>query len=710
MKNTINRIAASLLMIAHISAFAQEVIPQDVLKLGKAANTTTEKRIIFNKGLGATNPEIKWNNTTGSFQSCIAGVCNDLGSGGSGGGAGENFTQFGTAESGIGTWAAYNDGLTNTIPVDCNGGVVDPGWTYVVSADTSLQKLNNFLLTKPASNVQGHGARLPFTIENSARGYKIQASGTMKKASGTYAEAMLPTKADLILYFYDVTNGKLIHPEGDFNINPATGRFTASFQASIDSSSYRMCIHQSTASTQAYAVRFDEVVIGRNPVDLGPVVSDWENFTPTGTWITNTTYTGRFKRIGDTALIQIGWATSGAPTAVSLNLGYSAVCTVDRTKLSTGDNQVFSNSKAVESGGSAHLGQVNLLPSDLVQPVAFSSAFPLVDVAMTDAYPFTWGAGDFGSAEFTIPCTGWSTAFTSAKALPSGRTLAASVYLSGAQNTTNGVLAKVLLDTVEYDTAGMFDLANNRIKIPESGKWDVCGQSSFAVNAVGVRVSGTVTAAGQIAVAGAPGSGTYGIGAPACKNGVPLNAGDYIELTALQDSGSTIALTSDRAYTYLSVKKSVDGAVALGQPKIFASYNSNSSQTINATTATVVDFEDRVIDTHSAVVTGSTWRFVAPRSDIYRACVASTFQATGWTANAQVIYAMEQAGSVSDIKYFGGQVAWTGNTVTLSVAGCTSTRLAAGDTWQPYIENSDASHVLSADPRLVWITIESTSN
>lgn len=56
---------------------------------------------------------------------------------------------------------------------------------------------------------------------------------------------------------------------------------------------------------------------------------------------------------------------------------------------------------------------------------------------------------------------------------------------------------------------------------------------------------------------------------------------------------------------------------ALRPVSVFASYNTNASQSVVHNTLTIVDFEDMVADTHSAVIVGASWKFVAPVSGYY---------------------------------------------------------------------------------------------
>jgi len=51
-----------------------------------------------------------------------------------------------------------------------------------------------------------------------------------------------------------------------------------------------------------------------------PIITDWIAWTPTGTWTTNTTYTGFYKRDGSCLSVDIQIALAGAPTSTTLQV------------------------------------------------------------------------------------------------------------------------------------------------------------------------------------------------------------------------------------------------------------------------------------------------------------------------------------------------------------------------------------------------------
>lgn len=63
---------------------------------------------------------------------------------------------------------------------------------------------------------------------------------------------------------------------------------------------------------------------------------------------------------------------------------------------------------------------------------------------------------------------------------------------------------------------------------------------------------------------------------------------------------------------------------AVTNNKISAIYNTTAAQAIPNSSAVVVNFGTKIFDSNNAVTTGGTWRFIAPRTDMYACTVKTT--------------------------------------------------------------------------------------
>lgn len=326
--------------------------------------------------------------------------------GGASGGTGISFVTNGTFDINDDGVAVYADAAGAT-PVDGTGGSAT--LTAARTTTNPLRGDGSLLLTKDAANRQGEGASIAFTLARGYRNARQRISFAYEVKSGTFAAG---SSSDLRVYVYDVTNGDLITPS-QTTIDSQSGVFLATFDAT-DSESYRLIFHVATTSTAAFTIALDDIEVGPNQVVLGPAVSDWQEFTPTGSWNTNVVYTGFWRRVGDSmevfAKVE---CDGGAPNSATLTINLPAGYQIDSAKLTGALNQreVFGRCYTTNVGTGAYYGNVvgdtatSMLPqwTDTSGPAA--SAF----TSITQASPFTYGDADYVQVYFKVPIVGWKT-------------------------------------------------------------------------------------------------------------------------------------------------------------------------------------------------------------------------------------------------------------------------------------------------------------
>lgn len=147
----------------------------------------------------------------------------------------------------------------------------------------------------------------------------------------------------------------------------------------------------------------------------GVAQTEWFSFTPTGTWITNTTYLGKCRRQGDLLQIMFDIALAGAPTSTTLSLNIPAIGggVIDTSKYASGTASLNSLGKGeiFRSGtGRMHL---DVIGNSTANTVTFESlptsaaAQHFVDV-LNATQPVTFASGDHVFGEFFVPISGWS--------------------------------------------------------------------------------------------------------------------------------------------------------------------------------------------------------------------------------------------------------------------------------------------------------------
>lgn len=167
---------------------------------------------------------------------------------------------------------------------------------------------------------------------------------------------------------------------------------------------------QATAGTWATAIT-SILTVGCGMV-FGAAISDPTTFTPTGTWSTNSTYTGNYWRVGDKAFIKMKVALAGAPTSATLNFNLPSGIVLDTAKLLTAasTNYMLGKSQVYDaSSGGTYQGRIRYSSTSAIQPVDFSVATAQVDTAsITQALPMTFATGDYVEVEVeNLPVVGW---------------------------------------------------------------------------------------------------------------------------------------------------------------------------------------------------------------------------------------------------------------------------------------------------------------
>ena len=133
----------------------------------------------------------------------------------------------------------------------------------------------------------------------------------------------------------------------------------------------------------------------------------------------------------------------------------------------------------------------------------------------------------------------------------SGTGPAFSAYPSSNQNLTNNTWTKLQMNQEDFDTASCYDTTNYRFTPNVAGYYQITGSTNFSANATNTRFlsiykNGTIHKVLQVTV---PNSINYMNIGGSCL--IYFNGStDYVELYALQNSGSTLATSADQAEMY----------------------------------------------------------------------------------------------------------------------------------------------------------------
>lgn len=141
------------------------------------------------------------------------------------------------------------------------------------------------------------------------------------------------------------------------------------------------------------------------------IQSPWIAITPTGSWVSNATYTGFYRRIGSDLLVQTKVLTTGAPTATALTLTVPLSLTIDTARLvdAVASRQIFGR-VSLRDANTAHSyqGIVCYNSSTTVAIFGEDDTAPLIDrIAITSVFPWSWANNDYLSCEYKVPISTW---------------------------------------------------------------------------------------------------------------------------------------------------------------------------------------------------------------------------------------------------------------------------------------------------------------
>ena len=610
----------------------------------------------------------------------------------------DNFIKNGDAES-TNIWTAYAD-AAGTRPVDCTGG--SPNVTTSTTSSSPLADVNSFTFVKDAANRQGQGWSVPFTIPASQQAKVLQIEIPYIVSSGTFVAGTSSTDSDVIWYIYDVTNSQLIEPSSIKMLSNSTtisDRLVANFQTSATGTSYRLCAHVATTSASAYTLKTDDDVVKPSSYVYGTPITDWVAYTPTGSWVSGATYTGRYRRVGDTLDGMVLITATGAVTAANLTFTIPSGLSIDTAKImsTTQDVTHLGTVKVLDSGVAAYgIGTIHYNSSNsLAAYTSNTSGTYLTEPNISNSVPMTFGSADTVDARFSVPISGWSSSvqqsdgYESRKVIFEARTNGGSIATSAATYVTLTWTTPTIdfvagwngSDTYTIRTADCYDIQVLATQNANAAAYlDVAYRINGGSEVLIGRGFGSGTASGVV-------TGT----ATTC-----LNAGDTVQARA-QTEG-TQGIGGLRRFT---IKRSGGGTPTMSATELVAASRTAPSATITGTYsdqtwATLTD------DTHGAMGTVS---FTAPVSGRYVFVAQNLIQYTSASGNQNVKLRLLKNGA-TEIKWFGffAPAAVTSFFTTLTVDSG-EIQLNAGDTVKAQLSTTMSSASISADNAINYFSV-----
>lgn len=507
--------------------------------------------------------------------------------------------------------------LTNNLPTGTPTFGSGASGNLSISAVTSGAIAGTYSLSYASSSATTQGnmvASSAFTIDTEDQAkvltVKFYYSPTVNPSNGNFSAT---SSNSFAWAAWDVTNSAWLSSAGNFCINQSSGvgYCTGTFQTASTTASIRFVVYNANASSGAITMLFDDIFIGPQTAPIGPAVGDWISFTPTGSWNTNTTYTGYYRRVGDSADISIRASLSGAPNNTSLTINMPTGLTIDTTKMAGGSAQPIAGVGYVVAASNTYVGVLlgNNATSVLVryaQTLTGANPVGVVTNNLNATTPATFASGDAVTFNFKVPIVGWSS-----NSVQSSDT-DTRVVAARAQNATATItssLSDVTWTTVTDDTAGSFSATSNTIPyiIPVTGYYDFSSQLQITATPtannttdIAILKNGSVIAEYQYNYGSS--SQTGGVSIPLSAQSVKCNAGDTIKVQ-VSSTAATPAVVSNTSFNFFQIKRVSGPAVITATESVNGRYHASTSSLTSSFTTTTFSIKD--FDSHSAYASGT---------------------------------------------------------------------------------------------------------
>jgi hypothetical protein len=468
---------------------------------------------------------------------------------------------------------------------------------------------------------------------------------------------------------WDVNNAVWIPATGQFGMTQSSGvgLCAGTFQTPSSTGKYRFCLYNVNATAGAVNLIVDDFFIGPQTIVQGTPVTDWVAYTPTGTWVSNATYTGQWRRVGDTGEYVVQVTLTGAPTNTGLSVTIPSGQTFNTAKLTANPGSMMGSGYALHAA-TTYTFQTVYNANNSVYPAWQNSITTPTQNTLTATVPFTWASGDVLTLYFKGPITGWSS-----NVQMSNDTDTRVVSFSGIKTSTQAVTADVTDITFTSSKDSHAAWNGSQYVVQVSG--DYVFSASAAETSSGTDIFAVYKNGSFIRNLFSDVTGNFGGGMALIPN---CNAGDTLSMRC----HSSITVNGGAATN----NQSCVSIFRLSGPSIIAASESvnmrytNTAGTTIGTTNTLVPFANKDYDSHG------WWTGTQ-----YNVGISGKFSVTAFltmngvtltTAQTLEIQIFKNGSSVSDLAWTPGN----GSSGAYRCGGSDDINCLAGDYLQIYAQ------------------------
>jgi hypothetical protein len=631
----------------------------DALVLKNSAITFKDEG--FALGTAGTVDEIDFTGDGVTASRTLNKVTVNITGGGTGGGGSKNYIALSdiNPDFELNTFAPWSDvqfSFSGGVPTGFSGAASNMDLS--VSGTNPLSGNYSMLLTKSAANAQYQGFISDiFTIDREDVAKVLYGSFSYEVVSGTVDFSGTSTQS-LEIWVQCFSSGQWIQPAGwrGMNQTSGSGKVVFSFQTDGDPAfnEYKIAVLTQQTDTNAYVVKFDEFKVGPEALVTGAPVTDFED---KGTVTIGATTTAPNKgtvlkdnilsrRVGDSAqLIYEFYQTTVAVTNPGGSGTYlfslPAGMAFDTTKIETSGGVITNGIRSSvtpigygtvsQDNASGNNANVVLIPYNSTQFYAHISSSQTSAGTGGGTVDDTVGSAGYAMTvantgykfNITAPIAGYSSSVQFSNDTDT-RVVGFIAEKNATQSIVTSSYTKVSYGVVTKDTHGGWDSGLNRYYIPVTGFYDIYAIQQYASSVTDNRL--VVYVDGVLEKMLAYTNITSGVATISGSNSFYLNAGQYVEIYTLQNSGGSVNLTSNTTVNNVSILRRSGPSVIAASETVACEYTTTAGNTLSLATTTYIDFGTKLTDTHNSVLgAGSgnnttatnTWRFVVPVSGRY---------------------------------------------------------------------------------------------
>jgi hypothetical protein len=523
---------------------------------------------------------------------------------------GENFLDIYSSglEGNAGNWTTYAD-AAGTAPVDGTGGAPNTTLSNTTSSAFGSKWIVQMVKNSGASR-QGEGMSAAFSIPGKFKARMLTIEFDYLIASGTFTAGTATTDSDITVWVYDVTNSVLIPVSPSRLMSNSTtliDTFRGQFQTSSNSTSYRLILHIGGTTNAACTISFDNFSISPTSLVYSTPITDWQSYTPSGSWSTNTTYAGKWRRVGDSIQAQVVVHLGGVNTTdndltfTSAQLLNGLGLSIDTTKIvSTASDFVSVGFGGYEDSGTSLRGGVSAT-WDIANSRLTINPSTASNFTASSNTPITYANGDSISFSVELPIQGWSSNVQMSN--NADNRIVAVEYTGNAGTSITAGTTNIPFTTKVRDTHGAFD--GTTFTAPIAGDYQI-NASVYSSTSVANRLVVYKSGSGFRTI-GDTRTDVFWTG----SSQFYLNAGDTI---TLRTGGTNFTLSNDSTLHHLSIHR-ISGPLTVLPTETVSCFYTSATQTIG-TSYTVMIHPTKVFDTHGAYNT-TTGVFTCPVAGKY---------------------------------------------------------------------------------------------